>query len=145
VYKLAVSLPDAPLVRFRAKTAGLLRATEVERLVIQRIGQDVFRDALMDYWGGRCPITGITDSALLRASHIVPWSECSDEQRLDVPSGTPPSTKASSASPTMGRQSPAHGLVRSPRTFFLLNDRQRFVAFARRTGQICKYTAHVTD
>ena len=22
-------------------------------MVIQRIGQDVFRDALMDYWGGR--------------------------------------------------------------------------------------------
>jgi predicted restriction endonuclease len=42
---------------------------------------------LMDYWGGRCPMTGITDSALLRASHIVPWSECSDDQRLDVHNG----------------------------------------------------------
>ena len=83
VYKLAVSLPDAPLARFRAKTAGLPRTTEAERLVIQRIGQDVFRDALMDYWSGRCPITGITDPALLRASHIVPWSECNDEQRLE--------------------------------------------------------------
>ena len=78
VYKLAVSLPDVPLGRFRAKTADLPRTTEAERLVIQRIGQDVFRDALMDYWGGRCPITGITDPALLRASHIVPWSECND-------------------------------------------------------------------
>src|SRR5260370_1396160 len=52
VYKLAVSLPDVPLARFRAKTAGLPRTTEAERLVIQRIGQDVFRDALIDYWGG---------------------------------------------------------------------------------------------
>ena len=69
VYKLAVSLPDVPLARFRAKTAGLPRTTEAERLVIQRIGQDIFRDALMDYWGGRCPMTGITDPALLRASH----------------------------------------------------------------------------
>jgi hypothetical protein len=25
----------------------------------------------MDYWGGCCPITGITDPALLRASHII--------------------------------------------------------------------------
>ena len=41
----------------------------------------------MDYWGGRCPITGITEPALLRASHIVPWSNCSDEQRLDVHNG----------------------------------------------------------
>jgi hypothetical protein len=72
VYKLGVSLPDAPLVRFRVQTAGLPQKTEAERLVVQRIGQDIFRAALMDYWGGRCPITGITDPALLRASHIIP-------------------------------------------------------------------------
>lgn len=53
VYKLAVSLPDAPLARFRMATAGLPNTTEAERLVVQRIGQDVFRAALMDYWGGR--------------------------------------------------------------------------------------------
>ena len=41
----------------------------------------------MDYWNGRCPLTGITDPALLRASHIVPWSDCNDEQRLDVHNG----------------------------------------------------------
>jgi predicted restriction endonuclease len=39
------------------------------------------------YWDGRCPLTGIAEPALLRASHIVPWSECSDEQRLDVHNG----------------------------------------------------------
>ena len=72
VYKLGISLPDAPLARFRAQTAGLPQTTEVERLVVQRIGQDIFRAALMDYWGARCPITGITDPTLLRASHIVP-------------------------------------------------------------------------
>ena len=87
VYRLAVSLPDAPLARFHAKTNGLPRTTEAERLVIQRIGQNMFRDALMDYWGGRCPLTGITEPALLRASHIVPWSDCDDEQRLDVHNG----------------------------------------------------------
>jgi predicted restriction endonuclease len=41
----------------------------------------------MDYWEGRCPITGITDPALLRASHIVAWAECDDAQRLDVHNG----------------------------------------------------------
>jgi hypothetical protein len=87
VYKLGVSLPDAPLARFRARSAGLPQTTEAERLVVQRIGQDIFRAALMDYWGGRCPITGITDSALLRASHIVPWAACDDAQRLDVHHG----------------------------------------------------------
>jgi hypothetical protein len=87
VYKLAVSLPEAPLDRFKARTADLPRTTEAERMVIQRIGQDVFRDALMDYWGGRCPITGITEPALLRASHIVPWADCTDAERLDVHNG----------------------------------------------------------
>lgn len=86
-YKLAVSLPDVPLARFRRETEGLPRATEAERLLVQRIGQDVFRDALLDYWGGRCPLTGITDTALLRASHIVPWAECDDARRLDVHNG----------------------------------------------------------
>jgi predicted restriction endonuclease len=43
-------------------------------------------DAL--YWGGRCPLTGITNADLLRASHIVPWAECdTDEKRLDVHNG----------------------------------------------------------
>lgn len=87
VYKLAVSLPEAPLDRFRAKTASLPRTTEAERIVIQRIGQDIFRDALLDYWSGRCPMTGITERALLRASHIKPWSDCTDAERLDVHNG----------------------------------------------------------
>lgn len=87
VYKLAMSLPEAPLDRFKAKTANLPRTTEAERMAIQRIGQDVFRDALMDYWGGRCPLTGIHERGLLRASHIVPWAECTDPQRLDVHNG----------------------------------------------------------
>ena len=84
-YKLGVSLPDAPLEVFRKRTASLPDNTETERLTVVRIGQNIFRDALLEYWNGRCPLTGITDPALLRASHIVPWAECeSDELRLDV-------------------------------------------------------------
>ncbi len=86
-YKLAMSLPEAPLARFKASIANLPRTTEAERLVIQRIGQDVFRDALIDYWDGCCPLTGITERGLLRASHIKPWADCSDEERLDVHNG----------------------------------------------------------
>jgi predicted restriction endonuclease len=32
-------------------------------------------------------LTGITEPALLRASHIVPWADSTDEQRLDVYNG----------------------------------------------------------
>jgi hypothetical protein len=76
VYKLGVSLPDAPLESFKKATAHLPRTTEAERMTVQRVGQSLFRDALLEYWNGRCPLTGITDTALLRASHIVPWAEC---------------------------------------------------------------------
>jgi hypothetical protein len=87
-YALGLSLPDAPLREFETRVANLPRTTEAERLVIQRIGQDIFRTRLMDYWQGSCPLTGITDAALLRASHIVPWAECeTDAERLDVHNG----------------------------------------------------------
>ena len=88
VYRLGVSLPQAPLKRFRKQTSGMPCTTEAERLVVQRVGQNVFREALMAYWTGRCPLTGISDPALLRASHIVPWADCDDDaHRLDVHNG----------------------------------------------------------
>ena len=88
LYELAVSLPDAPLQEFLHRTKGMPKTTEAERLVVQRVGQNIFRDRLIDYWQGRCPLTGITDRALLRASHIIPWKECSsDAERLDVHNG----------------------------------------------------------
>ena len=87
-YRLLVSLPNAPLVQFQAAASNLPRTTEAERLVIQRIGQNIFRQALIAYWGARCPLTGITDLPLLRASHIIPWAECeTDTERLDVHNG----------------------------------------------------------
>lgn len=88
VYRLSASLPDAPLVEFQAKTKALPKTTEAERLHVQRIGQDIFRGSLMEYWQSRCPLTGITDPALLRASHIIPWKNCeTDAERLDVHNG----------------------------------------------------------
>lgn len=88
VYQLAVSLPDAPLREFQLRIADRPQTTEAERLAVQRIGQEIFRVRLMDYWQSRCPLTGISDPALLRASHIIPWSECeSDAERLDVHNG----------------------------------------------------------
>ncbi len=88
VYQLAGSLPDAPLLEFQTKIKNLPTTTEAERLVVQRIGQDIFRAGLIEYWQGCCPLTGISDTALLRASHIVPWKNCAnDAARLDVHNG----------------------------------------------------------
>ena len=71
-----------------AQPLGPMGATEAEALVRRRVGQDVFRVRLLAFWGGRCPLTGVADPALLRASHIVPWRLCaSDAERLDVHNG----------------------------------------------------------
>lgn len=76
------------LQSFEEQTASLPRSTEVERLTIQRVGQSLFRDALLGYWGGRCAVTDLDLPELLRASHIKPWSDCAtDIERLDVFNG----------------------------------------------------------
>jgi len=88
LYQLAASLPDAPLAMFCDKVKNLPHSTEAERLVVQRVGQDIFRASLLDYWQGRCPLTGISDAPLLRASHIIPWKLCdTDAERLNVHNG----------------------------------------------------------
>lgn len=84
----ARTMPNRVAQRFHQVTANLPRSTEAERLVVQRVGQNLFRDALLDYWQGRCCVTGLAVPELLRASHIRPWALCTtDEQRLDVFNG----------------------------------------------------------
>lgn len=84
----ARTLPNRVADAFRQQTAELPRTTEAERSVIQRVGQNLFRAALLDYWQGRCCVTGLALAPLLRASHIKPWARCeSDVERLDVFNG----------------------------------------------------------
>lgn len=85
---IARTMPNRVADQFRREKLRLPQSTEAERLVVQRVGQDLFRNALMDYWQGRCCVTGLAVPALLRASHIRPWAKCqSDDERLDVFNG----------------------------------------------------------
>ena len=78
---------QAVTTELAALPAGIV-GTEVERLVRQRVGQNKFRDAMLDYWGGACAVTGVAIPEVLRASHAKPWAECaSDAERLDVFNG----------------------------------------------------------
>ena len=87
-FQLSRTLPDGLLHVFEAETASLPRTTEAERMVVQRVGQDIFRRGLLEYWDGRCAITGLDVPELLRASHIKPWAYCdTDAERLDVFNG----------------------------------------------------------
>ena len=92
---LAQALPRQAADDYEARVAVALRelpatllGTEVEGLVRQRVGQQTFRQAQMDYWGGACAVTGIAVPEVLRASHAKPWADCSsDAERLDVFNG----------------------------------------------------------
>jgi putative restriction endonuclease len=87
-FQLSRALPDELLNAFQSVTAHLPRTTEAERLVLQRVGQGIFRQGLLDFWESRCAITGLAVSELLCASHIKPWAHCSqDAERLDVFNG----------------------------------------------------------
>lgn len=90
--ELAMSLPNQVAKQYAAEITKLdanpPTTTEALALVRQRRGQDLFRQALMDYWGGACAVTGIAVPELLRASHTKPWAKCTaDEERLNVFNG----------------------------------------------------------
>jgi putative restriction endonuclease len=88
IWSLARSLPNEPLAEFERLLTEKPSSTEVERLRTERIGQDVFRRALLAYWENACAVTRVTNSTLLRASHIIPWARCgSDQERLNVHNG----------------------------------------------------------
>lgn len=80
------TLPQALLHEYQAAVATV-DCTEAMAFVRQRRGQDLFRKGLMDYWQGRCAITGLDLPVLLRASHAKPWKDATDAERLDVHNG----------------------------------------------------------
>jgi len=83
---LFAQLPPQPERRFADRLAAIA-ATEVDAIVRQRVGQGLFREMLMDYWDGKCAVTGLAMPQLLRASHTKPWKDATDRERLDVYNG----------------------------------------------------------
>ncbi|GHA50608.1 restriction endonuclease [Photobacterium aphoticum] len=59
-----------------------LTETEKEILIKTRVGQGQFRANLVDMWGG-CAVTGYRNRQMLLASHIKPWRDATNEERLD--------------------------------------------------------------
>jgi len=104
--ELGISLPDGPIRHyeecldeylkknpdersiFNETGKSMFHGTEREQLVKQRIGQDVYRDALLKYWKNNCAITNLDVPEMLKASHIKPWAKCdNDSDRLNVYNG----------------------------------------------------------
>lgn len=68
------------------ETLNTLPETERQSLVLSRVGQGIFRAQLVSYWKG-CAVTGANCIPLLKASHIKPWRDSSNKERLDVFNG----------------------------------------------------------
>jgi len=58
-----------------------------QALLESRIGQGRFRNDLLAMWQGQCAVTGLALTAILRASHIRPWRDSDNQQRLDPYNG----------------------------------------------------------
>ena len=61
--------------------------TTREALIKARVGQGRWRRDLLRHWSGKCAITGLDVEPLLRASHIKPWRDSDNRERLDVMNG----------------------------------------------------------
>ena len=63
-----------------------IKITEKDSIVKSRIGQGIFRNNLIEYWHGcaisQCPLTW-----MLIASHIKPWRDADNQERLDTYNG----------------------------------------------------------
>jgi len=55
-------------------------------LSLSRVGQGEFRDNLLDLWDA-CAITNVRVPEILKASHIKPWKDSSNQERLDPYNG----------------------------------------------------------
>jgi predicted restriction endonuclease len=60
---------------------------DIDVLVKLRVGQGAFRKLLIAKHGRRCCISGLENTELLIASHIVPWSKSLPEQQTDSENG----------------------------------------------------------
>ena len=61
--------------------------TTRQALINARQGQGEFRADLEKRWNGLCAVTACGISAMLRASHIKPWSKSSNRDRLNPANG----------------------------------------------------------
>ena len=67
------------------QSPGISETTK-QALIDARLGQGRYRAKLIDYWKG-CAVTTLKETSLLRASHIKPWCNSTNKERLDVFNG----------------------------------------------------------
>ena len=82
LFHAAATLPPDPQAVLPERTVRI--AT-----VRARLGQHRYKVSQSEMWDNACAVTGITEPALLRASHAKPWADANDSERLDPANGLP--------------------------------------------------------
>ncbi|MZR14269.1 HNH endonuclease [Maritimibacter sp. DP07] len=82
--QLEMTIGDGQEREIRNRTD--IGTTEKYQLAKSRVGQGQYRKNLERHEAG-CRITGITDGRFLTASHIKPWAQSSDYEKLDGNNG----------------------------------------------------------
>ncbi len=76
-----------PLDIDKAPVISVPTVTERSGLVTSRVGQGAYRKGIIHRWENRCAVTGYNYNKVLIASHIVPWRDATDKERMDVNNG----------------------------------------------------------
>lgn len=63
--------------------------TAKQALIEARVGQGKFRADVLRMWAGACCVSGVGNNFVVRASHIKPWKDSSNQERLDPHNGLP--------------------------------------------------------
>lgn len=80
IFQTAATLPPD-------SSAILPEITERQQVVKSRLGQHRYKVEQASLWDNACAVTGISEPALLRASHAKPWCDSNDAERLDPTNG----------------------------------------------------------
>lgn len=88
---IATFINEDVFLDFKDKNSSLIapKGSNKEVMIQARIGQGRYRKSLLKLWGNKCAVTGVGDSELLIASHIVAWTISSPKEKVDPYNGFP--------------------------------------------------------
>jgi hypothetical protein len=74
-------------IRISKLSDRIFDITTRDSIVNTRILQGEFRRRILHKWKNQCAISGCTITSILIASHIIPWREADNFQRVDIDNG----------------------------------------------------------
>ncbi len=72
-------------IELQIEVQGLPPGEYRDQVVRVRLGQNLFRQTVLNSYYNRCCITGLSEQKLLIASHIKPWAQCDENTERTNP------------------------------------------------------------